>query len=159
MSQEVTALKVVTVGGDTNSQAVLHYRTGAHLALASNATPELIAAAVDTVSGRTPARRSRSDRLRVGSLVLDPDHREARSGTQAVKLTGREYDLLRCLAKTPGQLYSRFEISRQVYGSDVMAYNSRTIDAQLARVRSKLGELGEAERLHTVRGIGYRLDR
>ena len=99
-----SGVKVVTVGADTNSQAVLHYRAGAHLALSSNATPELIAAAVDAVSGLTPAERSGSSLLRVGSLVLDRARHEARSGNETVALSKRELDLLCCLAKTPGRL-------------------------------------------------------
>jgi DNA-binding response OmpR family regulator len=83
----------------------------------------------------------------------------AHSGEQTVSLTRRERDLLACLARAPNQTFSRAEISRDVYGSDLMAYNSRTIDSHMNRARDKLGQIGEAQRVQSVWGVGYRIER
>jgi DNA-binding response OmpR family regulator len=40
-----------------------------------------------------------------------------------------------------------------------MAYNSRTIDSHMNRARDKLGQIGEAQRLKSIRGVGYRIQR
>jgi len=153
-------LRVLTIGADRDAVAVLHYRAGANLVLASTATPELVSAAVQTVAGQTSATRaSPSSRLRVGSLVLDVHAQTAHSGEQQVALTRRERDLLVCLAQTPGRTFSRLEISREVWGSELMAYNSRTIDSHMHRLRDKLGTVGEAQRLRSTWGVGYRLER
>ena len=153
-------VKVVSVGADRDSIAVLHYRAGAHLALPSTATPELVAAAIETVAGETPATQAATSwQLRVGTLTLDVESRTASSGDESVRLSPRESDLLRCLAKTPGTTVTRLQLSRDVYGSELMAHNSRTIDAHMWRLRGKLGHIGEAERLRTLYGNGFRLER
>jgi DNA-binding response OmpR family regulator len=150
--------KVVTIGADDDSTAVVHYRTGANLALRSTVAPELLSAAVDTVAGLTPAATAHSGERRIGSLTLNIETRLAVSGDRSVRLTRRECELLMCLAETPGRTYSRAEISREVYGSEVMALNSRVIDSHMHRARGKLAELGEADRVQPVWGVGYRLE-
>jgi DNA-binding response OmpR family regulator len=40
-----------------------------------------------------------------------------------------------------------------------MAHNSRTIDSHMNRASDKLGQIGEAQRLQSVWGIGYRIER
>jgi DNA-binding response OmpR family regulator len=84
---------------------------------------------------------------------------QAHSGEHTIKLTRRERDLLACLARAPNKTFSRTEISREVYGSDLMAHNSRTIDSHMNRARDKLGQIGESQRLQSVWGIGYRIER
>jgi DNA-binding response OmpR family regulator len=150
--------KVVTIGADDDSAAVVHYRTGANLVLRSMVAPELLSAAVDTAAGLTPAATAHANQRRIGGLTLNVDTRMAMSGDRRVRLTRKECELLMCLAETPGRTYSRDEISREVYGSEVMAQNSRAIDSHMHRARGKLAELGEAERLKPVWGVGYRLE-
>jgi DNA-binding response OmpR family regulator len=149
--------KVVSFGADNDTTAVLHYQAGANLVLPSTSSPRLLTAAVETVGGLTQAAASPT--LRVGSLTLDVHGLQAHSGQQTVSLTRRERDLLACLSRAPNKTFSRTEISREVYGSDLMAYNSRTIDSHMNRARDKLGQIGEAQRLQSVWGIGYRIER
>jgi len=149
--------KVVSFGVDSDAAAVLHYQAGANLVLPATSSPQLLTAAVETASGLTQAAASPT--LRVASLTLDVQGLQAQSGEQTVNLTRRERDLLACLARTPNRTFSRTEISREVYGSELMAYNSRTIDSHMNRARDKLGQIGEAQRLQSVRGIGYRIER
>jgi DNA-binding response OmpR family regulator len=75
----------------------------------------------------------------------------------ALDLTRREFDLLAFLAARPGVVVSRrellAEVWRQPYGTD------QTIDVHLSWLRRKLGETASRPRyLHTVRGVGVRLD-
>ena len=64
-----------------------------------------------------------------------------------------EYALLAFLVTHPGRTYSRDALLRRVWGFDYYG-GSRTVDVHVRRVRAKLGpEL--AQRLETVRGVGY----
>ncbi len=64
-----------------------------------------------------------------------------------------EYALLAFLVTHPGRTYSRDALLRRVWGFDYYG-GSRTVDVHVRRVRAKLGpEL--AQRLQTVRGVGY----
>ena len=150
---------VVTVGADSDALATVHYQAGSDLALPSKASPGLLAAAVQTLGER--ARGGEQARtLRVGSMILDADLRAVRVGNEpSVGLTRREFDLLQCLARAPQRTFTKVELAQAVWGSEVMARNSRTVDSHVSRVRSKLAAAGVPEHVQTVRGVGYRLSR
>jgi DNA-binding response OmpR family regulator len=72
---------------------------------------------------------------------------------QTLDLTYLEYALLAFLITHPGRTYSRDALLRRVWGFDYFG-GSRTVDVHVRRVRSKLGP-EFAQRLETVRGVGY----
>ncbi|MFJ8625665.1 response regulator transcription factor [Kitasatospora sp. NPDC093550] len=95
--------------------------------------------------------------LRVGGLAIDLQRREASLDGRLLDLTRREFDLLAFLAARPGVVVPRKEILaevwQQTYGGD------QTIDVHLSWLRRKLGETASNPRyLHTVRGVGVRLE-
>ena len=53
----------------------------------------------------------------------------------------------------PGRVFSREQLLDRVWGSDITV-TLRTIDTHMKRLREKLGP--SAERIETVRGVGYR---
>jgi two-component system, OmpR family, response regulator len=72
-----------------------------------------------------------------------------------LKLTRREFDLLRFLAEHPRRVFSRSHLLQAVWGYD-FAGGGRTVDVHVRRLRQKLGTRGPS--ISTVRGVGYRLD-
>ena len=91
--------------------------------------------------------------MRAGALELDPDRHRCRVGEREVKLTAKEFDLLRTLMERPGRVMTRDRLLDEVWGSDVTV-TSRTVDTHLKRLREKLGDAGDL--VETVRGVGYR---
>jgi two-component system phosphate regulon response regulator OmpR len=92
--------------------------------------------------------------VRFGQHSFDIDRRLLRRGTEEVRLTTVEADLLTALAKSAGTPLSREELSRQA-GT---AGNSRAVDVQMARLRRKIEPFPRFPRyLQTVRGRGYML--
>jgi two-component system phosphate regulon response regulator PhoB len=71
-----------------------------------------------------------------------------------VPLTATEFRLLKLLMERRGRVQTRSRLLSDVWGyaEDV---DSRTVDTHIRRLRRKLG--GEAERVETVIGVGYRL--
>jgi DNA-binding response OmpR family regulator len=92
--------------------------------------------------------------VQAGGVTIDTGRREIRIGDTAVELTTKEFDLLRFLAERPGLALSRQQILDGVWGYDWFG-DARTVDVHIAQVRKKLGD---AVDIHTVRGVGYRLD-
>lgn len=90
--------------------------------------------------------------LRSGSLALDLRTRRARADERTVDLTAREFVLLEMFLRHPGQVLSREQILSHVWGYDFDP-GSNIVDVYVRALRRKLG----AERLETVRGMGYRL--
>ncbi len=92
-----------------------------------------------------------------GRLCLDPDRHQAIVDGRRVELTPSEFKLLLTLARTPGRVFSRFELINRVQGHDYDGYE-RTIDAHVKNLRRKVEPDPHAPRwLQTVHGVGYRL--
>lgn len=92
-------------------------------------------------------------RLKLGGVELDREaHRAFASGTE-MELTRLEYRLLETLMERRGRVQSREQLLEAVWDTTA-AIETRTVDMHVARLRSKMGELGEL--VETVRGIGYR---
>ncbi len=91
-------------------------------------------------------------RLFVGDLEIDPDIVEVRKGGKEVQLSPREFELLYTLAKSPGRVFPRSSLLRQVWGEEEYI-DERTVNVYVQRLRAKLGD----KTIETVRGFGYRL--
>jgi DNA-binding response OmpR family regulator len=95
--------------------------------------------------------------IEIVGLKIDLIRHEAFLEGDLLELSRREFDLLAYLAARPGQVISRSELRtevwRQPYGND------QTVDVHLSWLRRKLGETAAEPRyLHTVRGVGIRLE-
>ncbi|MFI6086709.1 response regulator transcription factor [Streptomyces sp. Je 1-332] len=101
---------------------------------------------------RTAAGAPEVTVLRGGDLTLDLRTRRARSGERTVDLTAREFVLLELFLRHPGQVLSREQILSHVWGYDFDP-GSNIVDVYVRALRKKLG----AQRVETVRGMGYRL--
>ena len=98
-----------------------------------------------------------SDQLRVADLVLDlPGHRVTRAGRK-INLSHKEFCLLELLVRRQGEVLPRSLIASQVWG---MNFDSDTnvIDVAIRRLRAKIDDDFEPRLIHTVRGMGYKLD-
>ena len=87
-------------------------------------------------------------------LRIDPRAREVELDGDSVALTAREFDLLAFLAAHPRQVFTRAQLLEQVWSSSTRWQTEATVTEHVHRLRHKLG----ADRLVTVRGVGYRLE-
>jgi DNA-binding response OmpR family regulator len=72
---------------------------------------------------------------------------------QAVRLTRREFELLRYLVQNKNRVVSRDRLLERVWGYDRLV-ETRSVDVHVGRLRGKLGEAGR--QIETVIGLGYR---
>jgi DNA-binding response OmpR family regulator len=92
-----------------------------------------------------------------GRLCLDPERHQALVVGRPVELTPSEFKLLLALARSPGRVFSRFELINRVQGHDYDGYE-RTIDAHVKNLRRKIEpDPGQPRYVQTVHGVGYRL--
>lgn len=89
----------------------------------------------------------------VGLLHIDPLRHQVRVGKQEVILTPTEFRIVMLLAKSPGVVFSRYEIVDAVQGDNAVV-TDRSVDVQIVGLRKKLGAC--AGYIETVRGFGYR---
>jgi two-component system response regulator CpxR len=101
------------------------------------------------VEGAAPARIS------VGDVEVDAGTRRVWRDGEAVELTNVEYEILFILLRAAGLVVRREEMVRSVLGRELSVFD-RSIDMHISHLRKKLGHrAGDAERIKTVRGVGY----
>ena len=106
-------------------------------------------------------RRSAPDpgpTLEVGDLRIELNQHAAYLDGQQLNLNRREFEVLAYLAARPGTVVSRRELLREVWRQQ-WSGQDQTIDVHMSWLRRKLGESAAKPRyLHTVRGIGVKLE-
>jgi DNA-binding response OmpR family regulator len=95
--------------------------------------------------------------LEAGDLQLDTKNFIARIKDEPLDLRLKEFELLAALAGAPGELKSREELAKEVWGHAGVG-SSRTIDVHIRRIRAALEERSSYEYVHTARGLGYRFE-
>jgi two-component system response regulator CpxR len=74
-----------------------------------------------------------------------------------LRLTGTEYEILRCLLETPGKVVSKEQLSERALGRRLLPYD-RSIDTHISNLRGKLERAGnQNESIQNQRGVGYLL--
>jgi DNA-binding response OmpR family regulator len=86
-------------------------------------------------------------------LVADFDAVAISVDSQPVRLTRREFELLRFLVENKNRVISRDRLLERVWGYDRFI-ETRSVDVHVGRLRSKLGPAGS--QIETVVGLGYR---
>jgi DNA-binding response OmpR family regulator len=92
--------------------------------------------------------------LRAGDAALDLRTRQAHCGDRTVDLSAREFAVAEFFFRHPGQVLSREQILSHVWGYDFDP-GSNIVDVYVGYLRKKLGK----ERIESVRGMGYRLEK
>ena len=98
-----------------------------------------------------------ADRLEIADLCLDLPRRRASRGGKRIALSQKEFALLELLVRRQGEVLPRSLIASQVWD---MNFDSDTnvIDVAIRRLRAKIDDDYQPKLIHTVRGMGYRLD-
>jgi len=88
--------------------------------------------------------------IRIGDVTIDTARHEVTCAGQSVKVSRREFSLLRALALSPGQVFSREQLENKLYswGEEV---SSNTVDVHIHNLRKKI----YPGFIRTIRGVGY----
>jgi DNA-binding response OmpR family regulator len=93
-------------------------------------------------------------------LRIDLSGREVWVRGEFVETTAKEFDLLAFLAASPGKVFTRHQLLREVWQSSSEWQQEGTVTEHVRRLRLKVEEDAEKPRwLQTVRGVGYRFER
>ncbi len=114
---------------------------------------EELLARLRALGRRPPTRRAAS--LRSGPFELDEATRRVTVEGKPVRLSQREFAILECLLRRPGQVLSRDQLLDYAWPYGV-ALTPNTVEAYIHLLRDKVG-VTAADHIETVRGVGYRL--
>lgn len=97
------------------------------------------------------------DRVEVGPLTIDPASRRVTVEGEEVRLSAKEYGVLRTLASDPTRVFTKEELLRYVWDAPHGYGSSRTLDSHASRLRRKLNGTPERHFIVNCWGIGYQL--
>ena len=100
-------------------------------------------------------RGTRPELVTYGPIELNLETYQAMVDGRSLDLTYMEYELLRFLAASPGQVFTRATLLNRVWGYEYYG-GARTVDVHVRRLRAKLGE-EHSNLIQTVRSVGYKL--
>jgi DNA-binding response OmpR family regulator len=91
-------------------------------------------------------------RISVGHLTLDAETQVVTKEGKLLNLSNREFELLRVLMESAGQVLPRSRLEQSVFGSN-RSGESNVLEVHIHNLRQKIGDA----HLRTVRGVGYTL--
>ena len=148
---------MLTARGD-DLDRILGLEIGADDYLPKPFNPRELAARLRAILRRTqrPVEPApfRPARLRVGDVELDRGARTVHRGNILINVTTVEFELLETLLASAGQVMTRDALVRTVLGREFSPFD-RSIDVHIANLRRKLGSVNGAERIKSIRGVGY----
>lgn len=115
-------------------------------------SPKILVARVEAILRRT-AQSLAEPMLEAGGIVLDKAAHQVTIDGSGVDLSYKEFELLAYFMENAGIALSREKILNSVWNYDYFG-DARTIDTHVKKLRSKLGEKGDA--IKTVWGMGYK---
>jgi DNA-binding response OmpR family regulator len=113
-----------------------------------------LTARVRAVLRRTTKGDERTASIYQGAqLSADFDAVAVSVNGQGIRLTRREFELLRYLVQNKNRVVSRDRLLERVWGYERLV-ETRSVDVHVGRLRGKLGDAGR--QIETVIGLGYR---
>ena len=101
---------------------------------------------------------SRPDRLIYDDVELDRVAHQAHRRGERLELTPKEFQLLEFFLLNPERVVRRTELLEKVWDLNFDPM-SNVVDVHVGHLRKKLGSAGEGPLVHTVRGVGYILQK
>ena len=98
--------------------------------------------------------QQRQEDLTFAGLSIAMQSRSAKANGHTLNLTGTEFAILHMLLLTPSEVISKEQISEQVLGRKLAAFD-RSIDMHVSNLRKKIAEHISSDRIRTLRGSGY----
>lgn len=144
---------LVLTARDGDADIVKGFQLGAFDYVTKPFSPAVLKARAEALVRRHGA----GDVVHLGDLCLDFERYEAKRGETLIKLTTREFSLLKFLAQHEGKPVTRHDILDEVWGMESDA-GTRTVDTHVAMLRKKIEPNPERPAyLLSQRGVGYKL--
>jgi len=147
-------IPVVLLGAQgAEARVVTGLEMGAKGYIAIPICPSNLLARVRAVLQRDDSAQASGNPITLHELIIHPSQHELTADGISIRLTFTEFSVLHCLARRPGWEFTRNQIVEAVRGEDYVV-TERAVDARIASLRKKLGDVGQY--IETVKGIGYR---
>ncbi|MBI3313687.1 MAG: response regulator [Candidatus Omnitrophica bacterium] len=156
-NEKTSAIPIIMLTAKSEeTDKIIGLELGADDYLTKPFSPRELVARVRAVLRRSK-EKPKEKILKAGLLEIDTAKHVVTFKKKTVELTSKEYDLLKTLMEAQGRALSREHLLDQVWGYDQSLHiETRTVDMHIGSLRKKIGN--EAERIITVKNVGYRFD-
>lgn len=149
-----TPVLMLTARGD-DIDRIVGLEIGADDYLSKPCNPRELIARLRAILRRTQKAPISRPIIEQHNIIVDCSKRHVTMAGQYLELTNAEFNILEMLIKSPGQAFSKEELTEYALGRKYTAYD-RSIDVHISNLRNKLGDNLQGEPiLKTVRGFGY----
>ncbi|RJQ35395.1 DNA-binding response regulator [Candidatus Parcubacteria bacterium] len=148
-----TPIIVLTGRGETEYKVEM-LNSGADDYVVKPVSLSELMARIASVSRRVPTQQRKSAHV-VGDITIDTAAHRVHTGNTEISLTLKEYALLECFARRPGEVFTREELCSKVWDFNAVTL-SNVLDVHMKNLRKKLRCSNSSATFETVRGIGYR---
>lgn len=152
-----TPVLMLTARGD-DIDRIVGLEIGADDYLAKPCNPRELLARLRAILRRVQKIPAHRPLIEFHEIVVDCSKRQATYHNEVLELTNAEFNILEMMIKSPGQAFSKEELTEYALGRKYTAFD-RSIDVHISNLRNKLGDNHSGEPLvKTVRGFGYMLN-
>lgn len=95
--------------------------------------------------------------IRYKNLILDRDSHNVKVNGHDINLTMREFAILALLLSNPKKVFTRANIFESVWESSFLG-DENTVNVHISNIRNKIAEYDKDEYIHTVWGIGFKIN-
>lgn len=149
-----TPVLMLTSRGD-DVDRIVGLEIGADDYLPKPCNPRELLARLKAILRRTQKTPIHRPIIEKHNIKVDCSQRTVTMAGHNLELTNAEFNILEMLIKSPGQAFSKEELTEYALGRKYTAYD-RSIDVHISNLRNKLGDNPQGEPiLKTVRGFGY----
>lgn len=147
---------MLTARGD-DVDRIIGLEFGADDYLPKPFNPRELTARIKAILRRASLAPQKTEDVAAGMLRLEPRTRSVYVGDERLRTTGTEYEILRCLLESPGEVVTKDTLSERALGRKLLPYD-RSIDTHISNLRRKLVAAGaDNETITNQRGVGYLL--
>lgn len=149
-----TPVLMLTARGD-DIDRIVGLEIGADDYLPKPCNPRELVARLRAILRRTQKAPVNRPIIEHHNITVDCSKRLVTIAGEELELTNAEFNILEMLIKSPGQAFSKEELTEYALGRKYTAYD-RSIDVHISNLRNKLGDDASGEAIiKTVRGFGY----
>jgi two-component system alkaline phosphatase synthesis response regulator PhoP len=145
-----TYIVFLTARGEEYSE-VAAFEVGADDYITKPIKPRALTSRINALFRRESKKSASPDAITIGELVIDKSSYTVETLKGKISLPKKEFELLYFLALNANKVFSREELLRNIWGTDVYVVD-RTIDVHIRKVREKIGD----DYISTIKGVGYK---
>lgn len=146
---------MLTARGD-DVDRIVGLELGADDYLPKPFVPRELVARIRAILRRATAAQAPGAALEFRGIRLEPAARVARRGGRDLELTSSEFEILRLLLASPGEVVSKERLTEEALGRRLLPFD-RSVDTHISNLRAKLrgDDEDEPPLIRNVRGVGY----